>query len=109
MARTAPDADGATNLFTDSVRDFVVLPGQINQFRLPPYVRLDVSLKYKTRRNNMDWTAYLQVFNIGNRRNVWFVQYKDDSMGGRCDPGRGHRANVSDPADPGGACCVRII
>ncbi len=82
MARTVPDADGATNLFTGSVRDFVVLPGQINQFRLPPYVRLDVSLKYKTRRQGMDWTAYVQVFNIGNRRNVWFVQYDDDSRGG---------------------------
>jgi hypothetical protein len=64
------------------VRDFVVLPGQINQFRLPAYVRLDVSLKYKTRRQGMDWTAYVQVFNIGNRRNIWFVQHKDDSRGG---------------------------
>ena len=30
----------------------------------------------------MDWTSFLQVFNLGNRRNIWFVQYEDDSAGG---------------------------
>ncbi len=30
----------------------------------------------------MDWTTYVQIFNAGNRRNIWFVQYDDDSGGG---------------------------
>ena len=82
VARSVPDADGATNLFTGSVRDYVVLPDRINEYRLPAYARLDVSLKYKRRCRDMDWTTYIQVFNAGNRRNVWFVQYDDDSRGG---------------------------
>ena len=82
VAQSLPDTDHATNLFTGSVRDYVVLPDRINGFRLPAYIRLDVSLKYRRRYRDMDWTTYVQVFNIGNRRNVWFVQYDDDSMGG---------------------------
>ena len=82
IASSSPDSKNSKNLFTGSVRDFEVVPGPINGFRLPPYIRLDVSVKYRTRYRNMDWTTYVQIFNAGNRRNIWFVQYDDDSGGG---------------------------
>ena len=82
IANSLPDFNGTRNLFTGAVRDFAVLPGPINRFRLPAYIRLDLSLKYRTRYRSMDWTTYLQIFNVGNRRNVWFIQYRDESEGG---------------------------
>ena len=82
IANSSPDSRFSKNLYTGSTRDFEILPAAINSFRLPPYVRLDVSLKYKTRFRGMDWTSFLQVFNLGNRRNIWFVRYEDDSAGG---------------------------
>ena len=50
-------------------------PTRINGSRLPYYGRLDLSLTY-TRRIG-DWTVapYLQAFNAGRRRNVWFIDY----------------------------------
>ena len=82
IASSSPDSRNSKNLFTGSVRDFEVMPGSINGFRLPPYIRLDVSVKYRTRYRDAVWTTYVQVFNAGNRRNIWFVQYDDDSGGG---------------------------
>ncbi len=54
-------------------------PGETNAYRLPYYSRLDLSLNY--RRQFTTWTMepYLQVFNIGNRKNVWFVDYDFDN------------------------------
>ncbi len=50
-------------------------PTRINGVRLPAYVRLDLSLEW--RRDFASWRMmpYLQVFNAGNRRNAWFVEY----------------------------------
>ena len=82
VARSLPDTEGAKNFFTGGARDFVVLPGPINGFRLPAYIRLDVTVRHRTCFRGMTWTSYLQVFNLGNRRNIWFVRYEDDSRGG---------------------------
>ena len=51
------------------------VPTLINNVRLPAYVRLDVSLTWKG--DFGSWTAapYVQLFNAGNRSNVWFVDY----------------------------------
>ena len=50
-------------------------PTLINNVRLPAYVRLDVSFTWTGNFDN--WTAapYVQLFNAGDRSNVWFVDY----------------------------------
>ncbi len=50
-------------------------PTKINNIHLPYYARLDVSLTYKFQFTNWSMSPYLQVYNIGNRKNVWFIQY----------------------------------
>lgn len=65
LIRTTPDDDDG----------FAVYPGAINAIRLPAYARLDLSLTYEKQFKHWSIAPYLQVFNIGNRKNVWFVQY----------------------------------
>jgi hypothetical protein len=57
---------------------FSIYPTRINTYRLPAYSRLDVSLTYTKYFNAWSIAPYLQVFNIGNRKNVWFIQYQDE-------------------------------
>ena len=55
--------------------DDLLLPAAKNSARLFPYHRMDVSIKRRLRFWGTDWGAYVQVFNVYNRRNEWFVQY----------------------------------
>jgi len=50
-------------------------PTKINNIRFPAYARLDVSLTYKKEFKNWTLIPYLQIYNFGNRKNVWFVNY----------------------------------
>lgn len=50
-------------------------PTRINGVRLPPYTRLDLSIKYERDFGSWKMVPYFQIFNVGNRRNVWFVDY----------------------------------
>ena len=50
-------------------------PTRINDSRLPYYGRLDVSLTYTRQIGSWTVAPYLQVFNAGNRENVWFIDY----------------------------------
>jgi len=59
-------------------------PTAINQVRLPYYARLDVSLTWRLRYKNWLLAPYLQIFNIGNRGNVWFATY--DYKDGKPNP-----------------------
>jgi len=54
-----------------------IYPTKLNNGRLPYYIRLDMSLRYEIYYRKWKMTPYLQVFNIGNRKNVWAVQYDD--------------------------------
>ena len=56
-------------------------PGDINSFRLPPYIRLDFSLTYVRHYKHFTLEPFLQVFNITNRKNVWFITYEDELEG----------------------------
>ena len=51
-------------------------PSDINTFNLPYYSRLDFSLTYDIQYDGWTLSPYLQVFNMFNRKNVWFIQYK---------------------------------
>ena len=51
-------------------------PTKINNIRFPYYARLDVSLTYTKNFKNWAIAPYVQVYNLGNRKNVWFVNYE---------------------------------
>ncbi|MCK5078011.1 MAG: hypothetical protein KAR38_16630, partial [Calditrichia bacterium] len=51
-------------------------PTNINGYRLPAYARLDLSLTYKRHFKKWSIEPYLQVFNVGNRKNIWFIDYQ---------------------------------
>ncbi|HPI36341.1 MAG TPA: carboxypeptidase-like regulatory domain-containing protein [Ignavibacteriaceae bacterium] len=57
-------------------------PGTINDFRLPAYTRMDISLTYEINYSGWSLAPYLQVFNIGNRKNLWFIDYNEEIKDG---------------------------
>lgn len=54
-------------------------PTRINNIRFPAYARLDLSLTYERQFSGWSLAPYIQVFNVGNRKNVWFVDYEYNS------------------------------
>ncbi|MGE5175380.1 MAG: TonB-dependent receptor [Hyphomicrobiales bacterium] len=60
-------------------RDGLLLPGPKNSARLLPYHRLDVSVTRHGSLFGMDADYTLQIFNLYDRRNEWFVQYDTES------------------------------
>lgn len=54
-----------------------IYPSGINEFRLPYYARLDFSLTYEIQYDGWSLAPYLQVFNMLNRKNVWFIEYEN--------------------------------
>ncbi len=71
----APDWD----LNTNSV---AIYPSGINEFRLPYYARLDFSLTYEIQYDGWTLSPYLQIFNMLNRKNVWFIEYENEIKDG---------------------------
>ena len=67
---------------TDQLPAYKLYPGEIDTYRLPDYIRMDLSITWE--KNYGSWTLapYLQIFNIGNRKNVWFFDYKDKNYDG---------------------------
>ena len=51
-------------------------PTRINNITLPFYGRLDLSVTYRREFSKCVLSPYLQVFNVGNRRNLWFPSYE---------------------------------
>ncbi|MCK5149157.1 TonB-dependent receptor [bacterium] len=51
-------------------------PTNINNITLPYYGRLDLSITYRRAYNGWVLSPYLQIFNVGNRKNVWFPNYE---------------------------------
>lgn len=49
-----------------------------NNFRLPPYLRLDISITMEKKYSKWAFSPYLQIFNVGYRKNVWFIDYNDE-------------------------------
>lgn len=62
----------------------LVLPGARNSARLLPYHRLDVSATRHGHLFGIPADYYVQVFNVYNRKNEWFVQY--DTQDAVLDP-----------------------
>ncbi len=59
----------------DPSRNVVFHPTEINQVRLPVYARLDLSLTWTLLYDSWKMSPYLQIYNVGNRKNVWFASY----------------------------------
>jgi hypothetical protein len=74
-----PDNSNANNGW--GYYQYRIYPGTIDSYRLPPYARLDLSITYE--KNYSGWTLapFIQVFNIGNRKNTWFIQYETEGTG----------------------------
>jgi len=66
FVNTAPDWDFESH---------EVFPSTINSMRLPPYMRLDLSFTYEKHYKTWSLSPYLQIFNVWNRKNIWFVDY----------------------------------
>ena len=62
---------------SEDVPVFVQL-GDRNAERYPPYHRLDVTVRRTFERSWGEWTPYLQVLNVYNRRNVLWYFYNYD-------------------------------
>lgn len=54
-----------------------IYPSGINEYRLPYYARLDFSLTYEIQYDGWSLAPYLQIFNMLNRKNVWFIEYEN--------------------------------
>ncbi len=77
--------------FIDTLPDwdfenYRVYPSAINELRLPAYARLDLSLTYQRHFKSWSIFPYVQIFNIGNRKNIWFVNYDTDKQENGFDP-----------------------
>ncbi|MDE2700623.1 MAG: hypothetical protein OXI23_17280, partial [Gemmatimonadota bacterium] len=55
----------------------LVLPSDRNSARLLPYQRLDLNVKMRFRAFEVNGEFYVQVFNVFNRRNEWFVIFDE--------------------------------
>lgn len=61
---------------------YKLYPGSINNYKLPAYSRLDLSLTYEKDYGSWTLAPYIQIFNLGNRKNVWFIDYEQELKDG---------------------------
>lgn len=52
-----------------------ILPGDLYNYRLPPYHRMDVSITKRTTFFGLKGSWYIQIYNIYNHKNVWFREF----------------------------------
>jgi hypothetical protein len=80
FTNTVPDWQGVPGV-PDNHPGYQLYPGSINGTRLPAYTRLDFSLGYEKNYGSWKLGVTLQIYNIGNRKNIWFVNYKQEQVG----------------------------
>ena len=73
----------STNTPDHDYNQLFLYPTSINNFRLPDYIRLDLSLTYEHNYDSWTLSPYIQIFNIGNRENVWFIEYESEELDDR--------------------------
>ncbi|MBI5731555.1 MAG: TonB-dependent receptor [Ignavibacteriales bacterium] len=82
---TLPSSVYLVNQFPDwmgNKNSLAIYPSTINSFRLPYYARFDISLTYEIQYDGWSLSPYIQVFNLFNRKNVWFIQYNNEIKDG---------------------------
>ncbi len=78
---TLPDWNDV-KLSGQSLPGYNLYPSELDKYRLPPYIRLDLSVTYEIEYKFGTVAPYLQIFNAGNRKNVWFINYNEELIGG---------------------------
>jgi hypothetical protein len=83
-AQTIPDWDnnGTPEEITEGYK---LYPGKINSYSLPEYIRMDFSITWEKNFGGWSLSPYLQIFNIGNRQNIWFITYEDELKDGKIE------------------------
>ncbi len=71
---TAPESEYTIELLDGTQQSYIHV-GEKNGLRLPAYHRLDLAAHYRLRIGNVDADFGLSVFNLYNRRNVWYRQF----------------------------------
>ncbi len=79
-ALPAWDSYGAAN---QNLPNYQLYPGPIDTYRLPDYMRLDLSITWKRDYGTWSLAPYLQIFNLGNRKNLWFIRYSSKNSNGQ--------------------------
>lgn len=59
-----------------------LFPADINSANLPAYIRMDISLTWEINYDTWILAPYLQIFNVGNRKNTWFISYDNQIENG---------------------------
>lgn len=62
---------------------------QVNNGRLPPYLRVDLTVSYGFQFLSSDWTATLDLFNATNRDNILDQTYQPTNTGVKVNRQRG--------------------
>jgi hypothetical protein len=78
---TLPGSIYVANPFPDwpiNQNSVAIYPSEINAFRLPSYARLDLNINYEIKYDGWSMMPYLQIFNLLNRKNVWFIEYENE-------------------------------
>lgn len=74
---TAPESQYYVTLLNGETVSYIHVSDK-NEYRLPDYHRLDVSVAYKFKNRTMNGEFGLSVFNLYNQSNVWYKQYDLD-------------------------------
>jgi hypothetical protein len=62
---------------------------RVNNGRLPPYLRMDLTVSYQFELLSSDWTATLDIFNAVNRDNILDQTYRPTDTGVRVNRQQG--------------------
>jgi outer membrane cobalamin receptor len=71
---TAPESQYFITLLDGEQQSYIHVSKK-NAYRLPDYHRLDVSVSLKFKNNSFDGEFGLSVFNVYNRKNIWYKKY----------------------------------
>lgn len=75
FSNTTPDLYYGTPSSAGSIWQYSIYPTSINAYTLPAYARMDISLTWHKQYQNWSMEPFVQIFNVGNRENVWFITY----------------------------------
>lgn len=74
MPYTAPEGQYFITLLDGTKMSYIHVSNK-NSFRLPDYHRLDLSASYKFQNHTLNGEFGLSVFNLYNRKNIWYKKY----------------------------------
>ncbi len=72
---SAPESEYQLTLLNGDVYNYIHVSDK-NSYRLPDYHRLDLSASYNWKSRKTSQTISLSVFNLYNRKNVWYKEFE---------------------------------